>query len=221
MFLRNGKSGYVLKPASLRPSEHKIKDVVTRRKKYSLEVTIISAQQLPRPRDKDGRDKIDKSTMDPHVQVALYVPNWPGVPKSTSPQEYKELLTGQSTSLPKSSPLRRSMDYKPASSSSCYVLQSASTPAKVIRVETGAVKNNGFNPSWQTCLKLSSKVAGEMLDLVFIRFSIRDESDAEDERALAMYCTSLGSLKQGRPSSHQVSVPDIGSEPRIPPFAPA
>jgi phosphatidylinositol phospholipase C delta len=203
MFLRNGKSGYVLKPASLRPSDHKIKDVVTLRKKYALEVTVISAQQLPRPRDKDGRDKIDKSTMDPYVQIALYVPDWPGAPKSASSQEDKDLLSTQtmvqSTSPPKPSNLRRSMDYKPASSSSRYVLRSASTPAKVIRVETDAVKNNGFNPSWQTCLKLKFEVAGDMLDLVFIRFSIRNEGDAEDERALAMYCTSLGSLKQGRP----------------------
>lgn len=205
MFLRNGKSGYVLKPASLRPGEHKIKDVVSRRKTYALDVTIISAQQLPRPRDKDGRDIVDKSTMDPYVRVTLYVPDWPGVPKSTLSQEEKELhttqATAQTTSFTKSSSFRRSIDYKPASGSSRYVLQSSSTPAKVIRVQTDTVKNNGFNPAWQTCLRLKFEVAGDMLDLVFIRFSIRNEGDAEDERALAMYCTSLGSLKQGRPSS--------------------
>jgi phosphatidylinositol phospholipase C, delta len=225
MFLRNGKSGYVLKPASLRPGEHKIKDVVSRRKIYALDVTIISAQQLPRPRDKDGRDIVDKSTMDPYVRVTLYVPDWPGVPKSALSQEEKELLTtqaiAQSINPTKSLSLRRSMDHKPASGSSRYVLQSSSTPAKVIRLQTDAVKNNGFNPAWQTCLKLRFEVAGDMLDLVFIRFSIRNEGDAEDERALAMYCTSLGSLKQGRSSSHQFSFADVELECRIPPFAPA
>ena len=70
-------------------------------------------------------------------------------------------------------------------------------------------------------VSVNRAVAGEMLDLVFIRFSVRDEGDTEDERALAMYCTSIGSLKQGEPSSHPLSVADIESESRIPPFASA
>ena len=205
MFLRNGKSGYVLKPVSLRPGEHKIKEVVSQRKTYALDLTIISAQQLPRPRDKGGRDKIDKWTMDPYVQVVLYIPDWPGVPRSALSQDDKEpptLVTAPRTSVDKSPPLHRSLDCKPAASSSRYLLQSASTPAKMTRVQTDSVRNNGFNPSWQTCFKLKFEVAGDMLNLVFIRFSVRDEGDTEDDRALAMYCIPLGSLKQGTTSSN-------------------
>lgn len=209
MFLRNGKSGYVLKPASLRPSIYKLKDVVCRRKIYELDMTVISAQQIPRPRDKDGRDIIDKSTMDPYVQVALYVPDWPGAPKPGVSQGDGELRSSQpmgpGTSPSKRSSLRKSMDQNGTAGPSRYVLQSTSTPAKVVRAQTDAVKNNGFNPEWQSSLKLRFEVAGDMLDLVFIRFSVKDEGDDEDDRALALHCTSLGSLKQGI----SLSVPNI------------
>lgn len=198
MFLRNGRSGYVLKPASLRPGNHKLKDVVCRRKTYELDITIISGQQIPRPRDKDGRDIITKSTMDPYVHVSLYIPDWPGAQKSGNSQgDSSSQVIAPGTSPSKRSSIRRSIEQTGVAPSSRYALQNASTPAKVIRAQTDPVKNNGFNPDWQSSLKLKFEVAADMLDLVFIRFCVRDEGDDEDDRALALYCTSLGSLKQG------------------------
>ncbi|KAG8834855.1 Phospholipase C [Serendipita sp. 399] len=194
MFLRNGKAGYVLKPACLRSKDKTVKEVVTRRKRYCLDVKVISAQQIPRPRNKDGREIVDKSTMDPFVQVAVYVPDWPGAPTKTGVSTIDSFQA--STSPSKTSSLRReSTDatVKPRR----YVIQSASTPAEVIKAQTGIVKNNGFNPIWNEQMRLQFEVAGDMLDLVFVRFVVRDEGDDEDATPLALYCMSLGSLNQG------------------------
>ena len=77
MFQCNGRSGYVLKPPAVRLSQKK--DLLAKRTLHSFEVTIISAQQLPRPRDASGLEVVDKGIVDPYVEVTLYVPNWPVV----------------------------------------------------------------------------------------------------------------------------------------------
>ncbi|KAF8799792.1 PLC-like phosphodiesterase [Phlegmacium glaucopus] len=75
MFQRNGRSGYVLKPPAVHLS-HK-KDLLAQKTLHSFEVTIISAQQLPRPRDASGLEVLDKAIVDPYVEVTLYIPDWP------------------------------------------------------------------------------------------------------------------------------------------------
>ncbi|KAG5220511.1 Phospholipase [Salix suchowensis] len=55
MFQRNGRCGYVLKPLALRSVAHK--HLLSKRTNHFLDVTIISAQQLPRP--KDGKTAVD------------------------------------------------------------------------------------------------------------------------------------------------------------------
>ncbi|GAA5842020.1 hypothetical protein JCM5353_001096 [Sporobolomyces roseus] len=73
MFSRAGRSGYVLKPDLLRKKGlEKDKVAMLRSEKYKIEVEIISAQQLPRPRgsSSDG----DPMSVDPFVEVSLYVP---------------------------------------------------------------------------------------------------------------------------------------------------
>ncbi|KAJ7742571.1 PLC-like phosphodiesterase [Mycena metata] len=53
MFQRNGGSGYVLKPRALRlPNQ---KDLLAKKTEHLLEVGIISAQQLPPPKDSSGQ----------------------------------------------------------------------------------------------------------------------------------------------------------------------
>ncbi|KAG8866054.1 Phospholipase C [Serendipita sp. 405] len=195
MFLRNGKAGYVLKPACLRSKEKKVKEIVTKRKRYCLGVKVISAQQIPRPRNKDGREIVSKSTMDPYVQVSVYVPDWPGSPNRPGAPGMNSYQN--STSPPKASPLRRDQTDATVKPLRGYVLQSASTPAEVVKGQTGIVKNNGFNPIWNDQLQLPFDVSGEMLDLVFIRFAVYTEGDNEDATPLAMYCISLGTLNQG------------------------
>ncbi|GAA5953650.1 hypothetical protein JCM3765_006927 [Sporobolomyces pararoseus] len=73
MFARASRSGYVLKPDLLRKKGlEKDKVAMLRSEKYILEVEVISAQQLPRPRgsSSDG----DLMSVDPFVEVSLFVP---------------------------------------------------------------------------------------------------------------------------------------------------
>lgn len=203
MFLRNGRSGYVLKPAVLRAKDKKDRESVTKRTTYCLEITIISAQQIPRPRDKEGREIVNRSTMDPYVQVSVHVPDWPlGRPimpperttsqGSTRPSMDQKRPPSTNLSVP-----TLSSELGTSTNENGYSFRSGSTSSKVIRDKTGVIKNNGFNPIWEENLKLKFEVAGDMLDLVFLKLSARDEDVDDDEHALALYCTSLGSLKQG------------------------
>jgi len=116
---------------------------------------VISAQQLPLPKDAHGREIIDKSALDPYVEVSLHLPDW-----------------GLYSSPPTSS-----------------------SPFQV-SYRTSAVKNNGFNPVWEETLSLPFEVVGDMRELVFVRFAVRQDGDDERE-ALAVHCVSLACLREG------------------------
>lgn len=173
MFQRNGRAGYVLKPLALRSTGDK--HLLGQRTHHRFEATVISAQQLPRPKDSSGRDVIDKSTVDPFVEVSLHVPDWPEAPRSR-----RASLT--------------TPDALPATAAPV-------TPARTLVQRTAVVKNNGFNPVWEQRLSIPFEVAGDMRELVFVRFAVKQEGMA-DEEPLAVYCASLGSLNMGecRPS---------------------
>ncbi|KZT64238.1 PLC-like phosphodiesterase [Daedalea quercina L-15889] len=169
MFQRNGRAGYVLKPLALRLEGDK--QLLRRHNNHCLEVIIISAQQLPRPKDSSGRDVTDRSTVDPFVEVSLHIPDWPEVPPSR----------------------RASLDAAPVSAKD---QPSPTKPARTVVQRTGVVKNNGFNPVWEQQLSIPFDVVGEMHDLVFVRFAVKQEG-LVDEEPLAVYCASLGSLNMG------------------------
>jgi phosphatidylinositol phospholipase C delta len=69
-------------------------------------------------------------------------------------------------------------------------------PARTISYRTGVVKNNGFNPVWEETLHIPFDCVGDMRDLIFVRFVVR-QGDREDIEPLAVYCASLGSLGHG------------------------
>lgn len=73
MFQRNGRAGYVLKPLALRVVD---KILLQRKTNHILDVTVISAQQLPRPRDSDGLEVDDKQIVDPYIEVSVHMPDW-------------------------------------------------------------------------------------------------------------------------------------------------
>lgn len=73
MFHRNGRCGYVLKPAPLRIPQ---KDLLSVPKSHYFDISVISAQQLPRPTDASGREVVKKSIIDPFVEVTLFIPDW-------------------------------------------------------------------------------------------------------------------------------------------------
>ncbi|CAL1710104.1 unnamed protein product [Somion occarium] len=171
MFQRNGRAGYVLKPLALRTTD---KQLLSKRTKHFLDVKIISAQQLPRPKDSLGREVIDKNILDPFVEVSIHIPDWthsPFLPPDTADDHRV---------------------YSPPTGPSMV----SATSARTITVKTGVVKNNGFNPVWEQGLSLPFDCVGDMMDLIFVRFAVKQE-DKDDEEPLAVYCCSLGSLNHG------------------------
>lgn len=58
------------------------------------------------------------------------------------------------------------------------------------------MKNNGFNPVWDETISLPFRVLGEMRELVFVRFAVREDGD-DDNEALAVHCVSLACLREG------------------------
>ncbi|KAF8336862.1 uncharacterized protein EI90DRAFT_3043894 [Cantharellus anzutake] len=172
MFMRNGRLGYVLKPAALRLKD---KQMASRRTKHFLDVTIISAQQLPHPKEgSQGRDIDTKRTIDPYVEVSLHVPEW-----SISPF------------LPDQNARRSSPPHNGSSSSS-----SSSNPssARTVSYVTSVVKDNGFNPVWKETMAIPFDCVGDMRELIFVRFQVKDEHGHDD---LGVYCVSLASLLPG------------------------
>jgi phosphatidylinositol phospholipase C delta len=132
---------------------------------------VISAQQLPRPKDAMGHEIMDKH-VDPYVEVSVYTPDWSQPSSSTS-------FLSRSTSSVSSS-----------SSSTSHVHRSVTT------MRTSSVKNNGFNPVWQETLRLPFECVGDTRDLVFVRFTIQRDGESDGE-PIAVYCISLGSLAMG------------------------
>lgn len=164
MFQRNGRAGYVLKPLALRIHD---KELLSRHTQHSLDITVISAQQLPRPKDSLGHEIMDKSMVDPYVEVSIHVPDWAHTPHNQS-----------------------------SSSSATSSSSSTSSTGRLLSRRTNSVKNNGFNPVWQEVLSLPFDCVGDMFDLIFVRFAVRRDGD-NDEEPIAVYCVSLGSLAMG------------------------
>ena len=139
-----------------------------------MPLQVISAQQLPRPKDSQGREIIDRSILDPFIEVSLHIPDW--------------------THAPFLPPTPGEREYSPPNNTSPSA--SGATSARTVTLKTGVVKNNGFNPVWEQSLSLPFDCVGDMLDLVFVRFAVKQE-DKDDEEPLALYCTSLASLNSG------------------------
>lgn len=168
MFQRNGRAGYVLKPLALREAN---KQLLSRRTTHLLKVTIISAQQLPRPKDSSGHE-IEKGFIDPYVEVSVHAPDWsqfPLIPDNANVHNNSPSTNGHNGGGP--SP--RMMCHK-----------------------TGVVKNNGFNPVWEESFSLQFDCVEGMKDLIFVRFEVKQENKDGDE-SLAQYVISLGSLLPG------------------------
>ncbi|KAJ7224502.1 PLC-like phosphodiesterase [Mycena pura] len=168
MFMRCGRQGYVLKPPALRdPTFQEIRKYT----QHFFDVTIISAQQLPLPKDSTGREIIEKSNVDPYVEVVLHIPAWSHPP--FLPELYKSY-----THIPPSD------------------ANGGSTTARKISFATGAVKDNGFNPTWQEELCLPFDCVGGMKELVFVEFIVKQDKKPDAE-PLASYIAPLSSLEHG------------------------
>ncbi|KAG6865067.1 hypothetical protein C0991_005342 [Blastosporella zonata] len=172
MFQRNGRSGLVLKPDALRGKD----ELLSKRSKHVLEVTIVSAHQLPRLKDSTGHEVIEKSIVDPLVEVTLHIPDWTHPPFGLKSRSTLSLSTSATPN--------------PAEV----------TSPRVVQARTRSVRNNGFNPIWREKLELPFDVVGgkEMLDLIFVQFTvIEDDYDQDEDDPIAVYCTPLSCLEKG------------------------
>ena len=160
----------------------------------SFDAQIISAQQLPRPKDAHGREVLDKSVIDPFVEVSVHVPDWTQTPFIPPAASAAGVTYAPATSPPHSS--HSSPPPAPPPAPAAASSSAGATTARVVSYKTGVVKNNGFNPVWEEALSLPFDCVGGMRELVFVRFAVREEG--EDEREpLAVHCVSLGSLQEG------------------------
>ncbi|KAG9317908.1 PLC-like phosphodiesterase [Chiua virens] len=189
MFQRNGRTGYVLKPEVLRKTEDprkSDKEHLHHHTRHYLEVIVISAQQLPRPKDAMGHEITDRH-VDPYVEVSVHTPDW------NHPSSSSSFL-----SPPVPGPHSRSATSTSSATSSASATKDSHVHAhrSVTTMRTSAVKNNGFNPVWQETLRLPFECVGDMSDLVFVRFTIQRDGESDGE-PIAVYCVSLGSLAMG------------------------
>jgi phosphatidylinositol phospholipase C delta len=194
MFQRNGRSGYVLKPPAIRLAQ---KDLLAKRTMLSFDVTVISAQQLPRPKDASGHEVAEKAILDPYVEVTLYIPDWPLVSEAKHKEKGKEEKAKsrdtQDLSVDDDDHPVYSRPSTPPLPSAVGI---ASTPSRTVSSRTSVVRKNGFNPVWEEKLFIPFDCVGDMMDLIFVRFVVRQE-DKDTEEPLAVYCASLGSLQLG------------------------
>lgn len=190
MFQRNGRAGYVLKPTALRSTE---KGILEKRTNHYLKVNVssiyyflsvadsfvqvISAQQLPLPKDSEGHEIIEKRIISPYVEVSIHIPDWthtPFLPTSAAAAAYSPPTT-------------------PNSSRASIV----ATSARTITLSTPTVKDNGFNPVWEDKIVLPFDCVADMKDLIFVRFAVKHEGQDVESEPLAMYMASLGTLQEG------------------------
>ncbi|KAJ7059156.1 phosphoinositide-specific phospholipase C [Mycena amicta] len=145
------------------------KELLSKTTEHVLELSIISAQQLSSPRD--GPPDSQRS-VDPFVEVSLYIPDWSGFQTS----QQSGLLLAQPSNSPLAAPISNPVVYR-----------------------TSAVKNNGFNPTWEEKLRIPFTCVGDMLDLVFVRFAVRQDGAGagDDDSLLGVYCTPLACLPSG------------------------
>ncbi|KAJ3757853.1 PLC-like phosphodiesterase [Lentinula raphanica] len=187
MFQRNGGSGYLLKPSSLRMPH---RGLLLKQTQHYLDLTIISAQHLPAPKDATGKDILTIPSVNPYVQVTVHIPEWPVPP----PPPSASIITSRSESTfttGAAAPGQNGL----ISPNSGFL----SSNPRLVRSNsycTQVVKNNGFNPVWEETIRIPFTSVGDMEDLIFVRFAVR-HSEKEDVEPLAQFCTSLGSIQRG------------------------
>ncbi|MCO5565792.1 hypothetical protein L7F22_019467 [Adiantum nelumboides] len=182
MFMRNGRSGYVLKPEALRKKEKyslsdPLKDQPESTQKgtfVNVITTLISAQQLPRNRhggskkgnENDSQEREDDTTvLDPFISVAVIVPDTPsfnvlpsGSNKTSSTISSSNSLKSEKVDLNSSPALARASSLNsnsrpaPSPTSSSNSSNSLKTRKSLCRARTSTVWQNGFNPIWNETL---------------------------------------------------------------------
>jgi phosphatidylinositol phospholipase C delta len=136
---------------------------------------------------------MDKAIVDPYVEVTLYIPDWPLVSEQKHKERGKEKVVSKDSHV---LPVNDNNHSPPTPVLLPSAIGIASTPSRTVSSRTCVVKKNGFNPVWEQKLSIPFDCVGDMMDLIFVRFVVRQE-DKDTEEPLAVYCASLGSLQLG------------------------
>ncbi|CAG8679844.1 18844_t:CDS:10, partial [Acaulospora morrowiae] len=176
MFAVNGRCGYVLKSESLRNPEMIVRSTELRRSPRNLNIEIISAQQLPRP-----KDAVKGEVIDPFVEVELLVPGVDAVKKRTS------TITDNGFNPTWKETLRFSIDFEETSLS--YIIDAINLPTRFIVWDEDA-RSTDFIASY--CISVASLQLGYrhvplndfngeqyLFTTLYIRSSIDDENGAK------------------------------------------
>ena len=172
------KSGYVLKPQTLRGSRHLFEPdadpalvkLRKEKKEISFSIEVISAQQLARPRDRRPDESID-----PFVEVEVFTPD----------DKSKGVSTGEGG----------------IDTGDSKGISGLGAPQKR---KTVVVRDNGFHLVFRE--KMRFKVVTKFEDLVFVRFAVYHADGDSDKSLIATYTAKLVSLQQGMQSAvaHQL-----------------
>lgn len=171
LFKKNGRAGYILKPAILREKDSNEKDKVALSKveKYVLVLSILSAQQLPNPKG---------TIVEADGEVNLSQDSTTLVVKDKEPSKV----------IPVNSFVE------------VTVLTPSTPPSDQHKFRTGTVWGNGFNPVYpdgRFQIPFTSPFNDPgMLDLCFVRFEVMVRIGS-DELSLGKYCVSLSCLMPG------------------------
>ncbi|PWN94007.1 hypothetical protein FA10DRAFT_264603 [Acaromyces ingoldii] len=199
LFSRNGRCGYVLKPHALRNRDD-LKNFGGARLRLALDVTVVSAQQLPRFRDA-AKDKEceDGDVIDPFVAISLSLPDsWgrqttkasvsgsrPSNARDAESMGIKALIKEAYSSSPQmpTVPLAGvTSEEVPIATAPKHSNPSSSTPTNVppsrtiSRARTYTIYGNGFNPIWDQTLSIEFEVpAGSSVACQLLRESLEAE----------------------------------------------
>lgn len=107
--------------------------------------------------------------------------------------------------------------YQPSTDATTTTVSSART----VSVKTRVIKNNGFNPVWQEELCVPFDCIGDMKELIFVEFKVRQEGKDDDDEPLGIYCAPLGCLQSGKCARRQWYVWRASFPSRVPSFTPS
>jgi len=198
-FQRNGRSGYVLKPEILRMKRdgEKDKEALSKVEKYFLNIEILSAQQLPRPRESDW-DENTSSGSSSGSSVGS---------EGSGGNTLTRMLSGssgsQSTVTANDKPVGTSAEKEKEVKNVAmnpYIEIAIHTPTvspgDLYKFKTPMVHGNGFNPVFDSKFRIPFTVPPDMLDLAFLRLEVMVKFGG-DELSLGKYTVSLPVLMPG------------------------
>lgn len=165
------RSGYVLKPKELRPyqgySSEELLKIRKQKKQVKFQIEVISGQQLPRPNDL----RADES-FDPYVEVEVFIADDKAKGRTSISGGIEPKDSKNDNNFGLGAPLRR---------------------------RTVTVAGNGFSPlfSREGSGTISVSLQTKFESLVFVRFSVHNESKSGDSSLIASYTAKLISLQQG------------------------